>query len=311
MQMKKQVALMASAGFGVAFLAACSDSPMEPTAAPAFVPKTSFAVGAVTTTPAPEAVTGKIVVCKTGNAGGSFTFTRSTEGSTLVASSYVGGANASISGVNIAVNTCLEVANDDSPSGNGSHITITEAPAANTVQTITACRFRGYALDGVTLNAPENCVYVNGGDLFLNHFHGFVITYNNVFTPPPPPPSGCTYTKGWYRNNGSNTVTAVDGRSKSDAQKIFDATPGKPGGVTWQGSNDVLNLYQQLLAALLNGGAGSGITAVTNAITAAQNGTDGSGLAITTNLSQAQVSALINTLSSFNEGSFKGFPHCG
>jgi hypothetical protein len=311
MRMNRQVALMASAGFGVAFLAACSDSPMEPTAAPAFVPKTSFAVGAVTTTPAPEAVTGKIVVCKTGNAGGSFTFTRSTEGSTLVASSYVGGGNASISGVNIAVNTCLEVANDDSPSGNGSHITITEAPAANTVQTITACRFRGYALDGVTLNAPENCVYVNGGDLFLNHFHGFVITYNNVFTPPPPPPSGCTYTKGWYRNNGSNTVTAVDGRSKSDAQKIFDATPGKPGGVTWEGTNDVLNLYQQLLAALLNGGAGSGITAVTDAITAAENGTGGSGLAITTNLSQAQVSALINTLSSFNEGSFKGFPHCG
>lgn len=310
MRMNKQVALMASAGFGVAFLAACSDSPMEPTAAQAFVPKTSFAVGAVTATPAPEAVTGKIVVCKTGNAGGSFTFTRSTEGSTLVASSYVGGGNASISGVNIAVNTCLEVANDDSPSGNGSHITITEAPAANTVQTITACRFRGYALDGVTLNAPENCVYVNGGDLFLNHFHGFVITYNNVFTPPPPPASGCTYTKGWYRNNGSNTVTAVDGRSKTDAQTIFAATPGKPLGVSWGTNNDVLNLYQQLLAALLNGGAGSGITAVTDAITAAQNGTDGSGLAITTNLSQAQVSALINTLSSFNEGSFTGFPHC-
>jgi hypothetical protein len=309
--MNRQVAFMVGAGFGVAFLAACSDSPMAPTAEPAFVPKTSFAVGAVTGTPAPEAVTGKIVVCKIGNAGGSFTFTRSTEGPSIVASSYVGGANASVSGVNIAVNTCLEVANDNSPSRSGSHITVTEAPAANTVQTITACRFRGYALDGVTLNAPEDCVYANSGDLFLNHFHGYVITYNNVFTAPPPPPSGCTYTKGWYRNNGSNTVTAVDGRSKSDAQKIFDATPGKPGGVSWGANNDVLNLYQQLLAALLNGGAGSGISAVTGAITAAQNGTDGNGLVITTNLSQAQVSALINTLSSFNEGSFRGFPHCG
>jgi hypothetical protein len=105
-------------------------------------------------------------------------------------------------------------------------------------------------------------------------------------------------------------VTAVDGRSKPDAQKIFDATPGKPGGVTWQGGNDVLNLYQQLLAALLNGGA-AGPAAVQTAITQAQAGTGGSGLAITTNLSQAQVSALINTLSAFNEGTFAGFPHCG
>jgi len=65
---------MAGAGLGAAFLAACADSPMEPSASSAFVPKTGFVVGAVTATPAPEAVTGKIVVCKTGNAGGSFTF---------------------------------------------------------------------------------------------------------------------------------------------------------------------------------------------------------------------------------------------
>jgi len=304
MRMNKQVALMASAGFGVAFLAACSDSPMEPTPT-AVVPTATFAVGAVTATPAPEAVTGKIVVCKTGNAGGSFSFSRTTEGPNIVASTWVGAGP-----ITIATGTCLEIANDDSPSGSGSHITVTEAPAANTVQTITACRFRGYQLDGVTLNPPENCVYANGGDLFLNHFHGYVITYNNVFTPPPPPPTGCTYTKGWYRNNGSNTVTAVDGRSKVEAQKIFDATPGKPGGVTWQGSNDVLNLYQQLLAAILNGGK-NGPQAVKDAIAAAEAGTGGSGLAITTTLTQAQVSALINTLSSFNEGTFTGWPHCG
>jgi len=303
MHMNK-VALVASAGFGVALLAACSDSPMEPTPA-AVVPTATFAVGAVTATPAPEAVTGKIVVCKTGNAGGSFSFTRSTEGPNIVASTFVGTGP-----ITIAVNTCLEIANDNSPSGSGSHITITEAPAANTVQTITACRFRGYQLDGVTLNPPEDCVYANGGDLFLNHFHGFVITYNNVFTPPPPPPTGCTYTKGWYRNNGSETVKAVDNRSKAEAQKIFDATPGKPGGVTWQGSNDVLNLYQQLLAAILNGGK-NGPQAVQDAIAAAEAGTGGTGLAITTTLNQTQVSALINTLSSFNEGTFKGWPHCG
>ena len=298
-----RVALMASAGFGVAFLAACSDSPMEPTANVVVVPKSSFAVGAVTNS-VPVAVPGVLVVCKAGNADGSFAFTRTTEG-TVVESSIT------TSPKTIASGTCLEVANDNSPSGSGSHITVTESVAANTTFAI-SCSFRGYNAEGTVILDPVPCDYANGGDIFLNHFHGYVITYTNTFTPPPPPPpSGCTYTKGWYRNNGSKTVTAVDGRTKSEAQTIFDATPGKKQGVSWQGSNDVLNLYQQLLAALLNGGAGSGITAVTNAITAAQNGTGGSGLAITTNLTQAQVSALIDTLSSFNEGSFKGFPHCG
>jgi len=129
-------------------------------------------------------------------------------------------------------------------------------------------------------------------------------------TPRAIPSGGCTYTKGWYRNNGSNTVTPVNGLSKADAQAIFDATPGKPGNVTWVGSNDLLNLYQQLLAAMLNGGTSSGNSTVTGAIAAAQLGTTVTGLKITTTLTQAQISALINTLSTFNEGSFPGFPHC-
>lgn len=122
-------------------------------------------------------------------------------------------------------------------------------------------------------------------------------------------PGHCTYTKGWYRNHGSNTVTALDGRSKTDVQAIFDATPGQAGNVTWQGGNDVLNLYQQLLAALLNGGT-SGPTAVQTAISQALAGTGGTGQNITTTLTQTQVSDLTDILSSFNEGSFAGFPHC-
>ena len=129
-----------------------------------------------------------------------------------------------------------------------------------------------------------------------------------------PPPSVCTYTKGWYRNNGSDTVIAVDGRTKAEAQAIFKATPGKPGGVTWQGGNDTLNLYQQLLAALNNLGGDAnedaGPAAVDAAIDAAQAGTGGTGLNITSTLTQGQTSTLINTLSSFNEGKFAGFPHC-
>jgi hypothetical protein len=304
MRMNRKAALAAGATLGIAFLAACSDSPTQPSAN-VIVPKTTFAVGSVTPTPAPTAVTGKLVVCKTGNAGGSFTFTRTTEGPNIVGSSIVSSPQT------IANGTCLEVANDDSPSGSGSHITVTEAPAANTVQTITACQFRGYALDGVTLNPPEGCTYVNGADLFLNHFHGYVITYNSVFTPPPPPPSGCTYTKGWYRNNGSNTVTAVDGRTKAEAQAIFNATPGQPGNVTWGTNNkpnDLLNLYQQLLAAILNGGL-NGPQSVKTAIANAQAATGGTGLNITV-VPGTDIGALIAPLSDFNEGNVANFPHC-
>ena len=298
MRMNRKAALAAGASLGIAFLAACSDSPTAP-AANVTVPKANFAIGDITNGPAPEATPGIIIVCKTGNVGGSFTFTRTTEGPAV---DPAGGVAANQT---IATGKCLEVARDNSPSGSGSHIHITEAPAANTVQTITACRFRGYALDGVTLNPPENCTYVNGGDLFLNHFHGFVITYNNVFTPPS---SGCTFTKGWYRNNGSSTVTAVDGRTKAEAQAIFDATPGKPGNVTWQGDNNTLNLYQQLLAAILNGGL-NGPQAVKDAIAAAQAATGGTGLNITL-VAGTDVSGLIDVLSAFNEGTFPNWPHC-
>lgn len=130
----------------------------------------------------------------------------------------------------------------------------------------------------------------------------------------PPPPSVCTYTKGWYRNNGADTVIAVDGRTMAEAQAIFAATPGDPGGVTFGGDNTLLNLYQQLLAALNNLGGDAnedaGPAAVDAAIDAAQAGTGGSGLSITTTLTQEQMSDLIDVLSAFNEGQFAGFPHC-
>jgi len=141
---------------------------------------------------------------------------------------------------------------------------------------------------------------------------GAVITFTNTFTPPPS--TGCTYTKGWYRNNGSSTVIAVDGRSIAEAQAIFKATPGQPGSVTFGGNNTLLNLYQQLLAALNNLGGDAneddGPAAVDAAIDAAQNGTGGTGLNITTTLTQTEMSALIITLSAFNEGTFTGWPHC-
>jgi hypothetical protein len=146
--------------------------------------------------------------------------------------------------------------------------------------------------------------------------YGATITFFNV---PEPPPEGCTYTKGWYQNkNGSPTVIGVDGRTKQEAQAIFAATPGKPGGVTWginNSPNSLLNLYQQLLAALNNLGGDAnfhnGPDAVDQAIDAALAGTGGTGKNITTTLTQQQIGGLTETLASFNEGTFPGWPHCG
>ena len=161
-------------------------------------------------------------------------------------------------------------------------------------------------------NEATSSVATRSATLQFNMFHDAMATFNNA---PPPPPSGCTYTKGWYRNNGEETIIAVDGRTIAQAETIFDATPGQPGGVTWpEGNNDVLNLYQQLLAALQNLGGDAnednGPAAVDAAIDAAQNGTGGVGLNITTTLTQQQVSDLIDVLSAFNEGEFAGWPHC-
>jgi hypothetical protein len=141
----------------------------------------------------------------------------------------------------------------------------------------------------------------------INEYIGTLLEYVNT-----KPSTGCTYTKGWYRNNGSNTIIDnVDGRSIANQQAIFGATPGKPGGVTWGANNNNLNLYQQLLAALnnLGGNATGGPDAVDAAISAALGATGGSGKSITVNAG-TDVSGLINVLSAFNEGTFAGWPHC-
>jgi hypothetical protein len=284
-------ATLASAGAVMVLLAACTESATSPTSGTPGRLGATFAVG---DTPGltPAATPGVVVVCKTGNVGGSFAIARQAVGAST--------GTSVASPANIPTGTCLEVVNDFGGPDIGSNVQITEAPAANTVQTITACRFKG------AVNPEGDCTYVNGGNLFVNSFHGFVITYNNQFTPA----TGCTFTKGWYRNHGLGTVTAQDGRTLAETKTILQATPGKPLGVTFGGDNLLLNLYQQYLTALLNLGGAVGPTDVMNALTSVANGTDGSGLAITTTLSQTEISDLTATLDSFNEGTFTGWPHC-
>ncbi len=144
---------------------------------------------------------------------------------------------------------------------------------------------------------------------------GSIVTFTNTYTPPA---SSCTFTKGYYRNHATATAALIPttilvgnaSLTAAQAQAILNATPGKPGGITFS-SNDLLNLVQQLISAILNGGT-SGPASVQTAINSANAHIFISGgKAITTNLTQTGISSLITALDNFNSGKFAGFPHCG
>jgi hypothetical protein len=153
--------------------------------------------------------------------------------------------------------------------------------------------------------------------------HTTTVTFTNE--PTPPPPITCVLTKGYYRNHASAVSSIIAGlggtlnvgggpRTTAQVQAILNATPGKPGNVTFS-SNLLLNTTQQLITVLLNLHANVALapSAVQTAIASAQAGihiTANGTIAITTPLSQTQISNLTNTLSSFNEGNYRGFPHC-
>ena len=251
---------------------------------------------------------GSLEVCKSGTAatftvtfGGNFNNTQVTGGITPAGgNSYTFGLTAG---------QCLVIYNRPVVAG----VTLDPDVNATVVETapVGGITFVSVTTTTESGNPQSTNPAARSGSVTWNMFHDARVSFVNA---PPPPPPVCTYTKGWYRNNGEETIIAVDGRTIAQVETIFDAKPGQPGGVTWQGGNDVLNLYQQLLAALQNLGGDAnednGPPAVDAAIDAAQNGTGGTGLAITTTLTQDEVSALIDVLSDFNEGQFAGFPHC-
>lgn len=297
MSMNWKGALAAVAVLSAGVLAACSDSATAPAPRAAFVPKASLAVGDITnSTP----VVGTLKICKAGDTGGTFVITDVGDG--------IGGTGTPkslLSPLAVTNGQCrIAVENlGNSTANQGDFYSVVEnAPAVpGTTQQLTSC---------VGLEGAIAC----NNNYFVNNVHGVVLTFTNTL--PPPPPS-CTYTKGWYQNkNGAPTIVlTIDGRTPDQQRAIFEASPGQPGNVTWGTNNkpnNLLNLYQQLLAAInnLDGNLTAGPTAVDNAISAALAGTGGSNLHISTTLTNEQISALIDTLSSFNEGEFAGFPHC-
>jgi hypothetical protein len=293
MRMNRKAALAAGASLGIALLSACSDSPTAPSKAAAFIPKSSFALNDLTTS---TPVAGQLTICKAGNIGGTFTVT-------FTAGQGGAGVPSAQNPITVANGECRVAGLDagDASQSKGDFFHVTEnaaADPANTTQVLTSC---------VDLSGPTPCANF-ANNYFINNVHGVTLTYTNTFTEPPPPPSGCTFTKGWYQSKNA-TITGVDGLSVDVETAFFAAQPNKTGSVSFVGPNNLLNLYQQLLAALENGGAG-GPQAVQDAIAAAQAGTTVTGTVLTTSLSNTDISNLINTLTAFNEGTFPNWPHC-
>lgn len=284
-----------------AFAMACSD-PTTPVSG--FVTNApSLGVSTVTGWPFPIG-DGVVELCKTSNVGGDFDFDATGPAGTDTDPDITipdGGGTVCVTVYTSALSRGIN--------GDAETVTITETNNTN----LTSIDIIKYLATSVAYTPDEIDDSEDGttATLRINDDMARRVTFTNTV---PDEETGCTYTKGWYRNNGSSTVIAVDGRTIAEAQAIFAATPGKPGTVTFGGNNTLLNLYQQLLAALNNLGgdanASDGPDDVDQAIIDALAGTGGTGTAITTTLTQDEMSDLIETLSDFNEGYYEGWPHC-
>ncbi len=172
---------VASSALLVAF---CSQQsmPTSPAAAGATTARALAAVGD-TTTNTPQVTLVKI--CKLGNVSGTFT----------VSASPVSGGTASVlSPITVTSGTCRIAAIDsDTVSGVGSNVTVNETSAG--LQTVTA------VLIGAD-NTVNTIPFVNGQtQLFLNGFHGYVVTFTNNVVTPPPATEGCS--PGYFKNHTS------------------------------------------------------------------------------------------------------------
>jgi hypothetical protein len=213
--------------------------------------------------------------------------------------------------VTVAAGACTVVGQFDL----GSNVTVQETvPSGVEVSSITVSE------DAILASADlatGTAVVTIGG------FHN-TVTYTNQAVVRPP--AICTFTKGYYRNHPEAVAQIIQAQggtgsiggtalTTAQVQAILDATPGKPGNVTFS-SNLLLNTTQQLITALLNlgGNVNAAPADVQSAIADAQAGIDvtlsGGQIQITTTLTQDQLSALTATLTNFNEGKLSGFPSC-
>jgi hypothetical protein len=302
-------------GIVVALFAACSDPATAPTSVAQAAPKPGFAVGDVVGTEVSDtAVAGRLTICVEGNAPGTFTVTHRP----------VGGGTGTSAGEGFVVlpgrgDECRIAAVGNSPSGSGIEVTVIDKSVgslgdAATRQQNVVDEGGAEAFYEFSPRPPTEGVVSISDDVYVNTInvvHGTRLTFVIVVGLGP---TGCTRTVEWFRYHGGATIVVTRGGRRANEQRaIFAATPEQPGGVTWDGGNDVLTLYQQLLAALNTTlDLGPAIERLAPAMSDARAITGGSGthIALVGNPSAARIAALTDVLRDFNEGRFPGWPQC-
>lgn len=254
---------------------------------------------------------GQLVICKAGNAAGTFNFDWSID--------LAAGGNVTAGSTPVDVGQCVTVASLPTSGGGRYLATVTElAPPANWALTSAAVTF---SLATLPAGWPVGTIDLGTrtvSNIGMANDVGAEVTFTNTYTPPPPP-TGCTYTQGYWKthaqagskkydatwdllSNGASTMFYLSGQSWLS---VFNTSPR---------GNAYYNLAHQFMAAQLNLLAGSDPAAVASAMasattlfntyTPAQIGAlKGS------NAVRAQFLALATTLDNYNNG-VTGPGHC-
>ncbi len=137
----------------------------------------------------------------------------------------------------------------------------------------------------------------NKAQYAINVYHGALAIFTNAASVP----KGCTYTQGWYKNQGSSSI----------AGKYLNGTLYLTVLNTPPKGNVYYILAHQYIAASMNAGkiGGSPVSAqLAAAATYFSKATPANPLPA--GYTTSSVTALANTLDSFNNGNYAGYPHC-
>ncbi len=253
---------------GAVALAACSEAP---TSFKSAANRPSFSVNRI-------AEVGEFEVCADG-----LTATFS-----VVAVPTAGGATITTTPT-ITGGTCQIVHTNSLDAGSFYDVTVTQtSPATPTSMTCTTINPIG----------PGDCA-AGSASYNINAYHGALATFTNAA----PVPKGCTYTQGWYKNQGASTLPK--GNFALSGQTYLQVLNTPPKG------NVYYILAHQYIAASQNAARiGGSPVAAQLAAAATYFSVATPANPLPAGYTKEGVTALANTLDSFNNGNYAGYPHC-
>lgn len=243
-----------------AFVGACADQsiPVGPVASAA---PESFKVS--------TAAEGDLVICKDGNAAGTFTFDVSYTPKDV---SGVPSAPRANDQVSVDVGACVTLPKITV----GRYLaTVTEqAPPADWAVTdiVVVSNQPPFAGGPVVIDLPGRMA----SNIGVSNDNGATITFTNTYTPPPPPAPGCTYTLGYWKTHSKSGPAPYDptwallGASEENTSFYLSGQTWLAVFKTAPAGNAYYQLAHQYMAAKLNVLGGADPTVAASAIAAAE-----------------------------------------